>query len=130
MSLQLWIVIFLSFLIRRPPRSTRPDTLCPYTTLFRSYLQDSGVGMSAQIFNRFNNKNKKQVDAYCSAHCVILDTRRSEEQTSELQSLMRISYAVSCLKQKTVAIHRPTLERSHSSNHITNTYIACIPLIK
>src|SRR3546814_18691512 len=78
-------VLFVFFLmIRRPPRSTRTDTLFPYTTLFRSLLLAVLLGPHAlrEIF---------EID---------LVADRSEEHTSELQSLMRISYAVFCLKKK------------------------------
>src|SRR3546814_15441374 len=77
-------VLFFFVMIRRPPRSTRTDTLFPYTTLFRSFgpvLLISPPVMAVRKFNR-------------SA------ADRSEEHTSELQSLMRISYAVFCLKKK------------------------------
>src|SRR3546814_9673891 len=78
---------FLFFLmIRRPPRSTRTDTLFPYTTLFRS-------AMWPHKFATLTGWNKK--NSYWSKH-----RDRSEEHTSELQSLMRISYAVFCLKKK------------------------------
>src|SRR3546814_8162349 len=72
-------------MIRRPPRSTRTDTLFPYTTLFRSAV--------------LNIKVVAWTLGCCSAITFILCTR-SEEHTSELQSLMRISYAVFCLKKK------------------------------
>src|SRR3546814_9957853 len=97
-------------MIRRPPRSTRTDTLFPYTTLFRSSARPSSAKnfLVAEILNQdcdfiargdfFNNIGR------------ILKTHRrdgsnerrlrSEEHTSELQSLMRISYAVFCLKKK------------------------------
>src|SRR3546814_2995414 len=79
---------FLFLMIRRPPRSTRTDTLFPYTTLFRSGLDDQrpgdGDALSLPARELMN---------------VFLPVRwRSEEHTSELQSLMRISYAVFCLK--------------------------------
>src|SRR3546814_10894223 len=79
-------------MIRRPPRSTRTDTLFPYTTLFRS--GGNGHGCAAGILFRF----RLALRLYrCPA-----DRRdcRSEEHTSELQSLMRTSYAVFCLKIK------------------------------
>src|SRR3546814_14057928 len=83
--------IYVFFLmIRRPPRSTRTDTLFPYTTLFRSH------GHQHEAFAR--NAFQPLID--------IGDGKlkfagiRSEEHTSELQSLMRISYAVFCLKKK------------------------------
>src|SRR3546814_1105637 len=76
-------------MIRRPPRSTRTDTLFPYTTLFRSppFLS----GRSTAGLTGIDHLEARQVP---------LRTARSEEHTSELQSLMRISYAVFCLKKK------------------------------
>src|SRR3546814_4363145 len=87
-------LLFFFLMIRRPPRSTRTDTLFPYTTLFRSYIGLSEV--SADTIRRANA-------AYPISDLQIeysLISRRSEEHTSELQSLMRISYAVFCLKKK------------------------------
>src|SRR3546814_2409643 len=78
-------------MIRRPPRSTRTDTLFPYTTLFRSVIVNPGIILQSQA-----NQTIPQGRTSFS-----LDSRgRSEEHTSELQSLMRISYAVFCLKKK------------------------------
>src|SRR3546814_9416477 len=87
-------------MIRRPPRSTRTDTLFPYTTLFRStnafgrningFGGDDFIGVKAQ-----NCCAAKQYPG-----CFTQVFLRSEEHTSELQSLMRISYAVFCLKKK------------------------------
>src|SRR3546814_8485441 len=79
-------------MIRRPPRSTRTYTLFPYTTLFRS----------PQDFHRPDDLRKRgravgRVTMTCASQGA---RRRSEEHTSELQSLMRISYAVFCLKKK------------------------------
>src|SRR3546814_5715025 len=96
-------------MIRRPPRSTRTDTLFPYTTLFRSGAErarsDGRVGgrrgryrpvADAPHFITLSFPRKRE-----SRACVgWLRTGRSEEHTSELQSLMRISYAVFCLKKK------------------------------
>src|SRR3546814_8615494 len=73
-------------MIRRPPRSTRTDTLFPYTTLFRSLGRQC-----AMIADRPAGP--------WSVRC------RSEEHTSELQSLMRTSYAVTCLTNKTLGVH-------------------------
>src|SRR3546814_7372949 len=85
-------------MIRRPPRSTRTDTLFPYTTLFRSILP-SGGNVSVTCFNWFVNANDG--DQHCQTEYETTYTSiRSEEHTSELQSLMRISYAVFCLKKK------------------------------
>src|SRR3546814_8639475 len=96
-------------MIRRPPRSTRTDTLFPYTTLFRSerpgsgddtrnfvppYLPDEeGKDTGESAYFAGTNRNKQSVT-------LNLGAKRSEEHTSELQSLMRISYAVFCLKKK------------------------------
>src|SRR3546814_5153977 len=99
-------------MIRRPPRSTRTDTLFPYTTLFRS-------NRSLRFDASFHGHRLERVmhDSGCRAeespthsHSIACDRRtsrtfrscrkRSEEHTSELQSLMRISYAVFCLKKK------------------------------
>src|SRR3546814_2031055 len=76
-------------MIRRPPRSTRTDTLFPYTTLFRS-IPYKGEGPAVM------DLLGKHVDVYLGTNAAA----RSEEHTSELQSLMRISYAVFCLKKK------------------------------
>src|SRR3546814_7975827 len=75
-------------MIRRPPRSTRTDTLFPYTTLFRSAKSD---------IRQFFCAGKNNKTFVSQTHW---KTLRSEEHTSELQSLMRISYAVFCLKKK------------------------------
>src|SRR3546814_1473357 len=100
-------------MIRRPPRSTRTDTLFPYTTLFRSLasdvLEDVAAGIHAarpaglphlEVAARQRRLQggelhgpQRDIEARFRAH-------RSEEHTSELQSLMRISYAVFCLKKK------------------------------
>src|SRR3546814_8860853 len=112
-------------MIRRPPRSTRTDTLFPYTTLFRSSLaaqtRRAGWANRAQtetlsaacVFNRAKSASLRT--AYLAANpswakgktlgginrfAVASHLFRSEEHTSELQSLMRISYAVFCLKKK------------------------------
>src|SRR3546814_6812229 len=75
-------------MIRRPPRSTRTDTLFPYTTLFRSILRRLSVSRRSTSQTMEGGTMVARVDM------------RSEEHTSELQSLMRISYAVFCLKKK------------------------------
>src|SRR3546814_11821285 len=85
---------FLFFLmIRRPPRSTRTDTLFPYTTLFRSPFLGWPRPTVASL--------RKDAWAGLSVALILIpQSLRSEEHTSELQSLMRISYAVFCLKKK------------------------------
>src|SRR3546814_8044363 len=97
---------------RRPPRSTRTDTLFPYTTLFRSVLRgvadqpgrvahlvhdvvagvDAGAAGDALVLQAVADVDAGRADLHADG--------RSEEHTSELQSLMRISYAVFCLKKK------------------------------
>src|SRR3546814_10608590 len=111
-------MLFFFLMIRRPPRSTRTDTLFPYTTLFRSQPRSEvrGHQAKAQPDTQYNQPPKRTrvllseelvVEA---KHAVVLvplhkkrstPATRSEEHTSELQSLMRISYAVFCLKKKT-----------------------------
>src|SRR3546814_14266339 len=80
---------FFFLMIRRPPRSTRTDTLFPYTTLFRSAAVAGGLGAPG-----LRAAQPARGDGGRGRH------GRSEEHTSELQSLMRISYAVFCLKKK------------------------------
>src|SRR3546814_9313639 len=87
-------------MIRRPPRSTRTDTLCPYTTLFRS---SQGGAEPIEMMRSQVDETQTEADAVTAAglHAHFGSQRqRSEEHTSELQSLMRISYAVFCLKKK------------------------------
>src|SRR3546814_9605744 len=79
-------------MIRRPPRSTRTDTLFPYTTLFRSPFGQEAAGPEAVRKTMVVAKGFERLD--------LAPRDRSEEHTSELQSLMRISYAVFCLKKK------------------------------
>src|SRR3546814_6126292 len=98
------IVFFL--MILRPPRSTRTDTLFPYTTLFRSKMLDRMIaekwvtakGVAALWPCRRASLWRNDPHAIPSP----ADPERSEEHTSELQSLMRISYAVFCLKKKKI----------------------------
>src|SRR3546814_956302 len=97
-------------MIRRPPRSTRTDTLFPYTTLFRSvaYLR---VFPASRLVHRLASSRCVDKSDQTSGGWFEEESwrigkrqgriRRSEEHTSELQSLMRISYAVFCLKKKT-----------------------------
>src|SRR3546814_5794630 len=85
-------------MIRRPPRSTRTDTLFPYTTLFRSLRRSSvRVGNRRALgLPRHGTRDRVPTASRRRRPC----GGRSEEHTSELQSLMRISYAVFCLKKK------------------------------
>src|SRR3546814_9634971 len=109
--------LFFFLMIRRPPRSTRTDTLFPYTTLFRSLRRfdildtphdgrfDRLASLAARIFRTQ------------SAVVTLIDADRSEEHTSELQSLMRISYAVFCLKKKKHIYPPPTDTEKHNKNN-------------
>src|SRR3546814_3536148 len=85
--------LFFFLMIRRPPRSTRTDTLFPYTTLFRSGSVTVAGGDGSTVV-RMPDGVEGRVTGRASA------ASSSEEHTSELQSLMRISYAVFCLKKK------------------------------
>src|SRR3546814_11876061 len=96
---------FFFLMIRRPPRSTRTDTLFPYTTLFRSprdrALADGAIGELPRDREFDLVADAHQLDAFLPAVDHAVERKgRSEEHTSELQSLMRISYAVFCLKKK------------------------------
>src|SRR3546814_2037623 len=82
------LTVFFFLMIRRPPRSTRTDTPFPYTTLFRSRPE---IAFAVRVVVLV--EGVERLDQFT-------DTGRSEEHTSELQSLMRISYAVFCLKKK------------------------------
>src|SRR3546814_6820305 len=91
-------------MIRRPPRSTRTDTLFPYTTLFRSFAAALDAEPAARhTFDAlsYSNKSWHTLQITGARTDETRQRRRSEEHTSELQSLMRISYAVFCLKKKT-----------------------------
>src|SRR3546814_1311551 len=95
-------------MIRRPPRSTRTDTLFPYTTLFRS-------GGACLRPARRGHRSCPIASASARRCARILEVARrpgsgrSEEHTSELQSLMRISYAVFCLKKKKIPTNQPDI---------------------
>src|SRR3546814_3720576 len=105
-------VLFFCLMIRRPPRSTRTDTLFPYTTLFRSYhvrvLKWSGRVTTARLLPT----------------CQLTFYARSEEHTSELQSLMRTSYAVFCLKKKNTnkhILHILLIQKKYNKRDKNNT---------
>src|SRR3546814_15108604 len=97
---------FFFLMIRRPPRSTRTDTLFPYTTLFRSAHDNRGAivicedGPIDNYIRRLDSDGRLQNLALNRLRSNADPSVRSEEHTSELQSLMRISYAVFCLKKK------------------------------
>src|SRR3546814_6962761 len=120
-------------MIRRPPRSTRTDTLFPYTTLFRSphlrntpttsfpdsssvhgklACQPAHAGPWQHPIHPFSISGR--MAPTCTA--LIVSASRSEEHTSELQSLMRISYAVFCLKKKT----KDSIHTDQPSTHFTS----------
>src|SRR3546814_2262967 len=97
-------------MIRRPPRSTRTDTLFPYTTLFRS-VRDQG-------------RKHRRLLGLCRSHLRLGVERRrrnlqhrSEEHTSELQSLMRSSYAVFCLKKKKTNLRTKNTAKKKAKKH-------------
>src|SRR3546814_4580422 len=101
---------FFFLMIRRPPRSTRTDTLFPYTTLFRSLYR-----LISYIYNGVKRVLPALQDMRC--HRTTAKTvKRSEEHTSELQSLMRISYAVFCLKKKKTLNKKIITKQAHISN--------------
>src|SRR3546814_5678806 len=120
-------------MIRRPPRSTRTDTLFPYTTLFRSLAEETrkrlnAKGMKETMFEGITPGEKD----YSALVSKMKAAGRSEEHTSELQSLMRISYAVFCLKKKKKDTHNASSRfkiRSDTTVHtkhtksIHNTYL-------
>src|SRR3546814_5431766 len=105
------VVFFL--MIRRPPRATRTDTLFPYTTLFRSEVERHAIAHDPLILGEGIERpvlepleQRRIVEAHAERRAVeelvvrVGRCGRSEEHTYELQSLMRISYAVFCLKKK------------------------------
>src|SRR3546814_17807182 len=97
-------MLFFFLIIRRPPRSTRTDTLFPYTTLFRSVLYFLRLLLSITgaiaVINALPFSSLDGSQLLQTLLRFLPPARRSEEHTSELQSLMRISYAVFCLKKK------------------------------
>src|SRR3546814_9645332 len=119
-------------MIRRPPRSTRTDTLFPYTTLFRSRasvsVADNGLLLlSGPIVISPGMTDEAKQTVQCKVRVtdgkgdlIALSFIRSEEHTSELQSLMRISYAVFCLKKKHNT--NPTLDIREYKTYSTMLY--------
>src|SRR3546814_4635304 len=121
---------FFFLMIRRPPRSTRTDTLFPYTTLFRSRC--AGGGSPYEVGEGHTQRvsdDNQVVDVRRSGPLLdpvdgLTIEARSEEHTSELQSLMRISYAVFCLKKKHIPIipTTMTLYQKHTIRQIRSTH--------
>src|SRR3546814_1769555 len=121
-------------MIRRPPRSTRTDTLFPYTTLFRSFfLLRDARGKNGASTTPAQGRGRTELmtvrDLTDALHRALVRADalvpraeaalalRSEEHTSELQSLMRISYAVFCLKKKNKNHHNHTTLDTMTSIH-------------
>src|SRR3546814_6991410 len=123
-------------MIRRPTRSTRTDTLFPDTTLFRSVHSIHCIVQGADQAADNDHLDAVQGLRSHAMHCFLLGANRaagkghsavvhdlrtrSEEHTSELQSLMRISYAVFCLKKKNITYTHTTKRTNHRKPH-TNT---------
>src|SRR3546814_2053925 len=116
---------FFFLMTRRPPRSTRTDTRFPYTTLFRSVgsahvraswraARKASSSRGVPIVTRRQSARRGHDEQSRTS-----TDRRSEEHTSELQSLMRISYAVFCLKKK--KHNHPYVERATSAMHLIAT---------
>src|SRR3546814_2452364 len=98
-------------MIRRHPRSTRTDTLFPYTTLFRSAVAVAHHCERAPPYDSkasWTGSKPRPRAAASAARCAIM---RTEDHTSELQTLMRISYAVFCLKKKQIIYFSPAMTR-------------------
>src|SRR3546814_12040190 len=111
------IVFFL--MIRRPPRSTRTDTLFPYTTLFRSRKEPGAAAVAPRLAAESYGltlcaENIEDSDDNMTRFVILSSLSRSEEHTSELPSLMRISYAVLCLNKNTTS----SIPYSSITNHI------------
>src|SRR3546814_4187888 len=102
-------------MIRRPPRSTRTDTLFPYTTLFRSRL-----GQRPRVADAGRAPVTHQIETQFVQ--VLGQPGRSEEHTSELQSLMRISYAVFCLKKKKTKYKKHEASKDHTTQTTHTTH--------
>src|SRR3546814_9907849 len=122
-------------MIRLPPRSTRTDTLVPYTSLFRSGRSHGGVVASCvdetlggllPIIGEmaFTGELSLRYEGPCPMGVPLEFRSRSEEHTSELQSLMRISYAVFCLKKtknhdtKTPDTNSPTVQQRQTTHNL------------
>src|SRR3546814_5525437 len=121
------MLFFFFLMIRRPPRSTRTDTLFPYTTLFRSYETRAArrrgrMGITAApIGDAAADAGQAGTGRFITPGFKLgFALVRSEEHTSELQSLMRISYAVFCLKKKKQKRNK-TDDKHDNKQEVTNT---------
>src|SRR3546814_2258948 len=127
----MFVCCFFFLMMRRPPRSTRTDTLFPYTTLFRSenvgssrstrslsgavgWVGAAGSPAGADVSDDAASDPRESPESVQAA-ATSPATRRSEEHTSELQSLMRISYAVFCLKKKITSTQTIYIIDAHNS---------------
>src|SRR3546814_8983682 len=127
---EMLFLCFFFLMIRRPPRSTRTDTLFPYTTLFRSDRRSGEIPGRAGHGRRHSRRSVLWRTAggrhgpgpgRRAAHPVAGRVARSEEHTSELQSLMRISYAVFCLKKNKTTNNMTAHSSTYTINHYTST---------
>src|SRR3546814_9544099 len=118
-------------MIRRPPRSTRTDTLFPYTTLFRSSSSEPSASTIDSVvitvrgsvsFTDRSIRSRMSICRYFRRFSLIRSSMRSEEHTSELQSLMRNSYAVFCLKKKKHPTHITYSQRYYYQHKHINTH--------
>src|SRR3546814_10357851 len=120
-------LFFFFLMIRRPPRSTRTDTLVPYTTLFRSGrgpsrrrpVRREWSGRWCRPDGRCGTPGRPAWSGRCPARCRTSDP---EEHTSELQSLMRISYAVFCLKKKKNSKQTKNNDTNTIHKHLNNDH--------
>src|SRR3546814_1429949 len=120
--------MFFFFMVPRPPRSTRTGTLFSYTTLFRSAAPGGSIGAWNGIVTRADlpkrrflalwfpwlSTDRLRLEEHDGGHPLALVEKRSEEHTSELQSLMRISYDAFCLKKKILLLPMHSI-RHHRS---------------
>src|SRR3546814_9851918 len=112
---------FFFLMIRQPPRSTRTDTLFPYTTLFRSHVPCRRLSRHRPRAVKLERiRALLQTWGTAARRHPVGGLGRSEEHTSELQSLMRISYAVFCLKKNT--------KNKFTTSHMHSTFQAELPL--
>src|SRR3546814_5556264 len=127
-------------MIRRPPRATRTDTLFPYTTLFRSYRHLYGIGRRARGRARRRRAALRrrpiqgppplpQRRRAAAREEMGHRGSRSEEHTSELQSLMRTSYAVFCLKKKINMTSNQKIANRNTTVTITKNYTSTTTLV-